>query len=297
MISRILLAWQTATAIRHYGVVLSTKRAFIINLIVNFYSLFLPTVLTGTVIKWYRFSRQYGKQAEIFAAVISIKVYYLTFMLTAGVAALVFENPFGQSMMRCAVLIWFLAIAFVLFIFCGQSLPVISNLGGFFLRRMPDWFGRRSQKLWLELNDFKKLAPFQLFYFLVAPMLVLACVAAVNYLTAIGLGLKIPLFSIVWISAMVILIQHVPAFISGLGLREGALVILLPMYGVTTSQAMAFSLVLFGYVLAMGLLGGLFELNEQFLQRKPQPVHDGNGQLMTPGGPAHDRNGQLIKQG
>jgi uncharacterized protein (TIRG00374 family) len=268
LISRILLAWQTATAIRHYEVVLSIKRVFIINLIVNFYSLFLPSVITGTIIKWYRLSQQSGKQAEIFAAVICIKIYYLTFMLTAGVAALIFENPFGQNMLNCAVLAWLLAIAFVLFIFCGQSLPVISNFGGFIFRWLPHWLGRRSQKLWVELNDFKKLAPFQLFYFLVTPLLVLACVVAVNYLTAIGLGLNIPLFSIVWISAMVILIQHVPAFISGLGLREGALVMLLPMYGVKTSQAMAFSLVLFGYVLAMGLLGGFFELNEQFLQRK-----------------------------
>ncbi len=93
--------------------------------------------------------------------------------------------------------------------------------------------------------------------------------ALVYYLTALGLGLKIPLFATVWISAMVVLIQHIPGSISGLGLREGALVLLLPIYGVTPPQAMAFSLISFGYVLAMGLLGGLFEVNEQFLKQKP----------------------------
>ena len=70
---------------------------------------------------------------------------------------------------------------------------------------------------------------------------------------------------------MVVLIQNIPFLISGLGLREGALVMLLPIYEVSPPQAMAFSLVSFGYVLAMGLLGGLFEINEQFLKKATFP--------------------------
>jgi hypothetical protein len=42
---------------------------------------------------------------------------------------------------------------------------------------------------------------------------------------------------------------------------------LLPIYEVTPPQAMAFSLIWFGYILVMGLLGGIFEVNEQFLKR------------------------------
>jgi hypothetical protein len=266
---RILLAWQTSTAIRHYDIVLSTKRAFIINQIVNFYSLFLPSGITGGVIKWYRFSQHSGKRAETLAAIIYIKIYYLTFMFTAGLLALVFENPFGQKIMYFAFIALFLAIVFVLFISNVESLPKITKVYSYGLRRLPDWFSRRLYKLCNELDYFKHLVPLQFFYFLVAPPLVLCCVALVYYLTALGLGVKIPLFSAIWISAMVVLIQHIPAFISGLGLREGALVMLLPIYEVTPPQAMAFSLISFGYLLVMGLLGGLFEINEQFLKKSP----------------------------
>jgi uncharacterized membrane protein YbhN (UPF0104 family) len=268
---RILLAWQTSTAIRHYDIVLSTKRAFIINQIVNFYSLFLPSGITGGVIKWYRFSQHSGKRAETLAAIIIIKIYYLTFMLAAGTLALVFENPFGKKIMYFTLLAIFLAIVFVMFIFYAESLIKITYVFNYSLRRLPDWLSRRLYKLCNELNYFKQFALLQLFYFLVVPPLVLCCVTLVYYLTALGLGLKIPLFSAIWISAMIVLIQHVPAFISGLGLREGALILLLPIYEVTLPQAMAFSLISFGYVLAMGLLGGLFEVNEQFLKKSHFP--------------------------
>ena len=268
LFSRILMAWQTATAIQHYGIVLSTKRAFIINQIVNFYSLFLPSGLTGLGIKWHRFSQHSGKRAETFAAILYIKIYYLGFMLTAGLLALVFDNPFGPKIMYYAVLAFFLAIAFVLFISYAQSVPLIANSCGQVLRRLPDWLAMRLHKLLSEMNYFKQLTHLQLFYFLVPPPLVLCFVAVVYYLTALGLGLKIPLFSAVWIGAIVVLIQHIPASIAGLGLREGVLVLILPIYGVTPPQAMAFSLVLFGYVLAMGFLGGLFEVNEQFFKER-----------------------------
>jgi hypothetical protein len=66
----------------------------------------------------------------------------------------------------------------------------------------------------------------------------------------------------VWIVPLVHLIQWVPASVSGLGLREGVLVLLLPRYGVPPADALAFSILIFGYTVLLGLSGGILELKE-----------------------------------
>ncbi|HJV09678.1 MAG TPA: lysylphosphatidylglycerol synthase transmembrane domain-containing protein [Acidimicrobiales bacterium] len=54
---------------------------------------------------------------------------------------------------------------------------------------------------------------------------------------------------------IVAIAQVLPISVSGLGLREGALVILLVPLGVTSGQAVAFGLVLYGMNMAVSLLG------------------------------------------
>jgi uncharacterized membrane protein YbhN (UPF0104 family) len=263
---RILFAWQNATAVRHFGIGLSITRAFVINQIVGFYLLFLPAGFAGGVIKWHRISQHSGKGVEVLATIIGIKIYNLTFILAAGVLAIVFENPFGHILMRYAFLTLLLALVVFLLIFHAQSLPTITNACGYGLHRLPDWLSRRLYKLCDALQHLSQLPPLQLSYFMAVPPLVLCFMALVYYVTALGLGFEIPIFASIWIGAMVVLIQNIPFSISGLGLREGALVMLLPLYGISPPQAMALSLISFGYVLTMGLLGGLFEINEQFLK-------------------------------
>jgi uncharacterized membrane protein YbhN (UPF0104 family) len=263
---RILFAWQNATAVRHFDIGLSTSRAFVINQIVGFYLLFLPASFAGGVLKWHRISKHSGKGVEVLATIIGIKIYNLTFILAAGGLALIVENPFGPKLMPLMFLALLLALVVFLLIFQPKSLPAITSVCEYGLRRLPDWLSRRLCKLGYALNYLRRLAPLQLFYFLVVPPLVLCLVALVYYVTALGLGFEIPLFAAIWIGAMVVLIQNIPISISGLGLREGALVMLLPLYGISQPQALALSLISFGYVLVMGLLGGLLEINEQFLK-------------------------------
>jgi hypothetical protein len=52
----------------------------------------------------------------------------------------------------------------------------------------------------------------------------------------------------------------IPISISGLGVREGALLFLLKPYGVWGEEALALSLIIFGItVLLIGAIGGLLE--------------------------------------
>jgi uncharacterized protein (TIRG00374 family) len=84
------------------------------------------------------------------------------------------------------------------------------------------------------------------------------------YLLAASLNLNLSLISVGWLRSAVILTTMIPISISGIGLREGAMMILLQYYGLTGDQAIAYSLLVFTTtVLAAGLLGGLFEAVRQ----------------------------------
>ncbi|MCX6020694.1 MAG: hypothetical protein NTZ05_02990, partial [Chloroflexi bacterium] len=52
----------------------------------------------------------------------------------------------------------------------------------------------------------------------------------------------------------------VPVSVAGLGLREGAYVVLLGRYGVPDEQGLALALAVFGMILAQGLAGGVVDL-------------------------------------
>jgi hypothetical protein len=56
----------------------------------------------------------------------------------------------------------------------------------------------------------------------------------------------------------------IPISISGIGLREGAMIVLLQQYGLTGDQAIAYSLLIFTTtILAPGISGGILEALRQ----------------------------------
>jgi hypothetical protein len=77
---------------------------------------------------------------------------------------------------------------------------------------------------------------------------------------AAAIGVRVPAFDIGWIRAAVMLVLLLPITISGLGVREGALMVLLAGQGVGQAPAVALGVLVFGAtVLAPALIGGLSE--------------------------------------
>ena len=82
----------------------------------------------------------------------------------------------------------------------------------------------------------------------------------VYYLLAQALGLGVSLVTIGWIRSVMIIATMPPVSVSGLGLREGASLLLLSGYGIAAEQIVAFSLLVFTVTVLFGLLGGVFEV-------------------------------------
>ena len=81
----------------------------------------------------------------------------------------------------------------------------------------------------------------------------------VLYYILIGrsLGLKIPAFDYFVFIPLVLLLQLIPMFINGLGVREGAYVAVFGFYGLTSSAALSFSFIEIAFGLIVGLIGAV----------------------------------------
>ena len=81
----------------------------------------------------------------------------------------------------------------------------------------------------------------------------------VLYYILIGraLGLKIPAFDYFVFIPLVLLLQLIPMFINGIGVREGAYVAVFGFYGLTSSAALSFSFIEIAFGLIVGLIGAV----------------------------------------
>jgi hypothetical protein len=93
------------------------------------------------------------------------------------------------------------------------------------------------------------------------------CILGV-YVLALGIGQNIPFLALLIYLPLITLVSTLPISISGLGVREGAFVLLLGLIGVRPETATAISLSWFVAVSA-GSLIGLFE----YIRYKKEKIH------------------------
>jgi len=60
------------------------------------------------------------------------------------------------------------------------------------------------------------------------------------------------------------IISYLPITYSGLGLREGMFVVLFTKVGMTQGQALGTSLIYFGILMILGIVGGIFYVATRF---------------------------------
>ncbi len=72
---RYIAAYQMKLLTSNQGLSLSTNKIFEINFITNFYGLFMPSGLSGGIIKWYKFSKPDKKKIEAFTSIVFNRLF------------------------------------------------------------------------------------------------------------------------------------------------------------------------------------------------------------------------------
>ena len=251
------------------GLKISTLRLLKINLIVKFYMLLLPGAIVGSGIRWVKISSE-GKSAEALAAVSFNRIVEFFFVVLMGMFWF-FLGIEQQKINYWVIPGLFLTIGILWLLFIRFS----KIIAVWFSRKDVENFKPWWQRVWKYLQRIVD----SINVFAGLTIKDLASIFGINVLSnLVGLvsysliarssGINISFLHLGWTQSVITLASMTPVSIAGgLGLREASLVMLLPIYGVTTETALAFSLLLFFRNIVLSVLGGMLELID-FLGKK-----------------------------
>ncbi len=252
------------------GLAISTFQAFEINLSTLFYGLFLPGGnLTGGIIKFYKLSSKDKKLSEAFIALALERVFATLVLCIIGLFFWILSIPEDLNMFVLSMVIILLGLGcFCSLIFFDRDHRVIKWL----LRLVNKVYVSPKLNRFVEsLSGLGRIPLGSLIFMIVISMASQLLIVIVFFLLLKSIDLDVSFVSIGWIRSVVVLITMIPISISGMGLREGAFILLLGAFGVSNGSAFAYSILVFAVTrIVPGLLGGLFEARTLITKRRTQ---------------------------
>ena len=241
-------------------IIITNLKIIEINFACLFYGLFLPGgTITGNAIRLYRLSGSEGHYIGAGVIVLLDRTITTITLCMTGIIFFLLDGTFKS--------IWILKLMILVMVFL---LFIIGLL----------YVGIR----WLRLKIFYNILNRILFDKLIAVKIALKRIQNLSkgliiiicslsfiahllgilayYFIILAMGIQIGFLTIAWIRSGIILATMIPVSISGLGLRESAVYVLMTSYGVLAKETIAFSLLIFlATVLIPGSLGGLCEMS------------------------------------
>ena len=242
------------------GMTVTRRRIFEINLIANFYGLFLPGSLAGGAVRWEKLYKTDKNGMGAFVAII-----FNRFILTTATAAtgVIFWALAGNYMSNRAAGLSLMGILAILLVLQGAMINsrifpwVERSLEG--KKRMPEIVRSKLRKLTLSLRQNRDL-PLTSLLWLAALSFIEEFLGVVSYyFVSLAIGMEVSFVHLGWIRSCILIVTMLPISFSGFGVREGTLIALLAPYGVSGTVAVAFSLLLFARSLLMAGIGGVLE--------------------------------------
>jgi hypothetical protein len=254
-----VLALRLSHLIRGFGPRLEVASLLEVNLAATFYGLFLPAGnVTGLLVRFARVSRREKNYSGIALALVLDRVIATLTLCMVGLVAVLLDRPHQSGL-----LLGLFAASFAALL---AGLGLLMLLPGWFADRWPRLVPRKLETLWIALRQARHL-PWQVLLAAFALGIGIHLLGTGAYgLVAMALDLELPLLTVAWLRAAAILIAILPISVSGLGVREGVLLVLMAPYDISGAQALAFSLLAFASTtVALGLIGGLFEARRLLL--------------------------------
>jgi hypothetical protein len=259
LLVQLLLAYRLRILTDHENLSLSTLQLLEFTLTSLFYGLFLPaTNLAARVVLFLKLARaNYDVSATLAAIVvdrivatitvsmIGILFWLLDYSSATWASGMVMTLAFGGLCGLCYVL------------FSQRSYLVLCRgLGLIKLPVVPE----KLKEMLTAINHFHRLSLGFFTYMILVSLFIHLLGTVIYYMLAISLGIDVSFFTMGWIRSVVTLILMVPISISGLGVREGLLLLFLEPYRTSGGDTLAFSLEVFTVtVLLGGALGGFLE--------------------------------------
>jgi uncharacterized protein (TIRG00374 family) len=238
----------------------------------RFYGQFLPSELMAASVKFYRLAQPTKQWGEVMAALVFFRVINMGALTLFGLVFWAIEMPSGPGRWIGVILIG-MTLMFAAVHFFLSSRRVARFAKRLLKTRWFAWFeGKLVDKIKNLAN--KTMASYRLFHASALLTVLLSIVRhsigiASFWFVARSLGIELSILTIGWVRVVLHLIMSLPISLSGIGVREGSLVLLLRDYGVAGADAVALAFLLFVMTLIQNATGGAIEI-KNLLRPKPK---------------------------
>jgi len=257
---------------RKQGIDFKIHQIFVINLVIKFYSFFLPASIIGSGLRWYKLSPR-GKGAEALSAITVNRVLDVFFAIFFGMIWMILgiDQSGKQYVILFSALILLIAGSFAL-------LKISPRLAGWAKSREIS-----SKRKWVKmsfsftskvldsLKVYKEFSAGELL-FLIVILLFTEIIGLIGYiLLARALSVPISFVDLGWMRSIFFLSALAPFTLAGgIGLREVSVVVVMSSFGISADKAAAFSFLLYARSVLLNLSGGFIELLSAFKGEKKQ---------------------------
>jgi uncharacterized protein (TIRG00374 family) len=254
--------WQLL--LRQAGICDPLGRLIRLNFIGLFCSLFLPSSAGGDAVRIYDVARRKGRPAEVVLATLQERFLGLGASLLVGLIATLYYLPRLPAEVRLPVLLLEMAgtVGSVALLYPAPVLRLAQSLGKIkvvaALTAQP-LVARLITRL-RPLTEVKPLRRTTLAGFVGLGLLAALVTNAFYYVLGQGLDCEASFFAFCLVVPLVALVRQLPISLNGIGVGEGAFVVLLGYFAVPEGQALAVSLAYLALQFVVALPGGLFLL-------------------------------------
>jgi uncharacterized membrane protein YbhN (UPF0104 family) len=232
--------WQRLAAVLRLEASFTDFLAF--RFIATFANTLIPGVIGGDALRAFYLERRIGRLGETVASVVADRIVGLVGLIWLAAFAAIFMNDAGLSAVVTAPPIVIGVVTLVGFI----ASPLVIR----FVRLLPPRLSRYASPIVTYLDH-----PGALLAALALSMIVQSELAACQYLLARGIGVNASLSLFLFCVPVAGVFASLPLTVNGLGVREGAYLVLFGMAGMDRSNAIALGLLWF-ISTALGALPG-----------------------------------------
>jgi uncharacterized protein (TIRG00374 family) len=255
MLSQPLRTLRWGILLRTKGIHLSQGRLLRIYFIGMFFNTFLPTIMGGDAVRSYYIYKE-TKSPEISLASVIIERFCGLFTLI-GIgffASFYFRFKFDSSPVVTVCLYSSLTL---LFIMAGFLLPPIFRAISWPLKIFDRWnIYKRIHEVYQAVLSYKQ-NPLTIVGSFLLSLCFVFTIIIICYFLSLSLSWGISFYPFLFMVPLITVISMIPISFGGVGIREGAFVMLFAQIGVPAASAFSLSLLWYSINLLAGLIGGL----------------------------------------
>jgi uncharacterized membrane protein YbhN (UPF0104 family) len=251
LFSMVLRAYRWQVLLRIQELAAPMSKLVSLYFIGTFYNTVLPTGFGGDVVRMYELSRHSKHGTESVSTVLVDRLCGFVVLFIMASLALPFSYRFIPPSVSVVI------VSITVFSLLGVWMALSDTVWEWMVRLpLLSWLLAKPQVLRFRVSIRAYRSP-SIAGALVASLAFNVLLMVMNYIIALGLGVHIsPWYFLIFIPIISFLLT-LPVSFSGLGVREGAYILLFGQAGVPSALAFAMSLCVYAIAAATGLIGGV----------------------------------------